>query len=58
MGDGLFLRCCEEVAELYPKITFDTMIIDNCCMQVRTADMGGYATSDDFTQAVIAALAD
>ncbi|XP_039397017.1 isocitrate dehydrogenase [NAD] subunit beta, mitochondrial isoform X3 [Mauremys reevesii] len=33
LGDGLFLRCCEEVAELYPKIKFDTMIIDNCCMQ-------------------------
>lgn len=25
-------------------------------LQVRTADMGGYATSLDFTQAVIAAL--
>lgn len=35
LGDGLFLQCCEEVAELYPKIKFDTMIIDNCCMQVR-----------------------
>ncbi|XP_015275269.1 PREDICTED: isocitrate dehydrogenase [NAD] subunit beta, mitochondrial [Gekko japonicus] len=34
LGDGLFLRCCEEVAELYPKIKFDTMIIDNCCMQL------------------------
>ncbi|NWH18544.1 IDH3B dehydrogenase, partial [Grus americana] len=34
LGDGLFLQCCEEVAELYPKIKFDTMIIDNCCMQL------------------------
>ncbi|XP_036595584.1 isocitrate dehydrogenase [NAD] subunit beta, mitochondrial-like [Trichosurus vulpecula] len=34
LGDGLFLRCCEEVAELYPKIKFETMIIDNCCMQL------------------------
>lgn len=34
LGDGLFLQCCEEVAELYPKIKFETMIIDNCCMQV------------------------
>uniref|UniRef100_UPI00129407F5 isocitrate dehydrogenase [NAD] subunit beta, mitochondrial n=1 Tax=Lonchura striata TaxID=40157 RepID=UPI00129407F5 len=25
---------CKEVAELYPKIKFDTMIIDNCCMQL------------------------
>lgn len=36
LGDGLFLQCCEEVAELYPKIKFETMIIDNCCMQVRS----------------------
>ncbi|XP_077789808.1 isocitrate dehydrogenase [NAD] subunit beta, mitochondrial isoform X1 [Podarcis muralis] len=34
LGDGLFLRCCKEVSELYPKIKFDTMIIDNCCMQL------------------------
>ncbi|XP_074086144.1 isocitrate dehydrogenase [NAD] subunit beta, mitochondrial isoform X2 [Macrotis lagotis] len=34
LGDGLFLQCCEEVAELYPKIQFETMIIDNCCMQL------------------------
>ncbi|XP_064616815.1 isocitrate dehydrogenase [NAD] subunit beta, mitochondrial-like [Liolophura sinensis] len=34
LGDGLFLQCCEEVAALYPKIEFETMIIDNCCMQL------------------------
>uniref|UniRef100_A0A6I8QW33 Isocitrate dehydrogenase [NAD] subunit, mitochondrial n=1 Tax=Xenopus tropicalis TaxID=8364 RepID=A0A6I8QW33_XENTR len=34
LGDGLFLQCCKEVAQLYPKIQFDTMIIDNCCMQL------------------------
>ncbi|KAJ8300906.1 hypothetical protein KUTeg_022425 [Tegillarca granosa] len=34
LGDGLFLKCCEEVAEMYPKIKFETMIIDNCCMQL------------------------
>uniref|UniRef100_A0A8C5VUS7 Isocitrate dehydrogenase [NAD] subunit, mitochondrial n=1 Tax=Microcebus murinus TaxID=30608 RepID=A0A8C5VUS7_MICMU len=34
LGDGLFLQCCEEIAELYPKIKFETMIIDNCCMQL------------------------
>ncbi|NXA12237.1 IDH3B dehydrogenase, partial [Sapayoa aenigma] len=34
LGDGLFLQCCKEVAELYPKIKFDTIIIDNCCMQL------------------------
>uniref|UniRef100_A0A8C0SEN6 Isopropylmalate dehydrogenase-like domain-containing protein n=1 Tax=Canis lupus familiaris TaxID=9615 RepID=A0A8C0SEN6_CANLF len=34
LGDGLFLQCCEEVAELYPKMKFETTIIDNCCMQL------------------------
>ncbi|KAB0373023.1 hypothetical protein FD755_015776, partial [Muntiacus reevesi] len=34
LGDGLFLQCCEGVAELYPKIKFEKMIIDNCCMQL------------------------
>ncbi|KAI8481014.1 PREDICTED: isocitrate dehydrogenase [NAD] subunit beta, mitochondrial-like isoform X3 [Branchiostoma belcheri] len=34
MGDGMFLRCCEEVSELYPRIKFENMIIDNCCMQL------------------------
>ncbi|PIO09156.1 hypothetical protein AB205_0094200, partial [Aquarana catesbeiana] len=33
LGDGLFLQCCKEVAELYPKIQYETIIIDNCCMQ-------------------------
>lgn len=34
LGDGLFLKCCEEVSKFYPKIKFETMIIDNCCMQL------------------------
>ncbi|KAL7647640.1 UNVERIFIED_CONTAM: hypothetical protein RMT77_001240 [Armadillidium vulgare] len=34
LGDGLFLKCCEEVAALYPKIEFSNMIIDNCTMQM------------------------
>lgn len=34
LGDGLFLRCCEEVSQLYPQIEFESMIIDNCCMQL------------------------
>merc|ERR1719184_617086 len=33
-GDGLFLKCCTEVAELYPNIDFETMIVDNTCMQI------------------------
>uniref|UniRef100_A0A672LHG0 Isocitrate dehydrogenase (NAD(+)) 3 non-catalytic subunit gamma n=1 Tax=Sinocyclocheilus grahami TaxID=75366 RepID=A0A672LHG0_SINGR len=34
LGDGLFLRCCKEVAAGYPEITFDNMIVDNTTMQL------------------------
>jgi len=34
LGDGLFLRSCREVAEMYPHIKFEEMIVDNCCMQM------------------------
>lgn len=37
LGDGLFLQSCAEVAQLYPKIKYENIIIDNCCMQVYTA---------------------
>ncbi|KAL2087889.1 hypothetical protein ACEWY4_016717 [Coilia grayii] len=34
LGDGLFLQSCAEIAELYPKIKYENIIIDNCCMQL------------------------
>merc|ERR1719369_430744 len=34
LGDGLFLRSCEEISKLYPNIEFDKMIVDNACMQM------------------------
>ena len=34
LGDGLFLACCREVAKKYPNIEFETMIVDNTCMQL------------------------
>jgi len=34
LSDGLFLKCCKETAEFYPHIEFDSMIIDNTCMQM------------------------
>jgi len=34
LGDGLFLKSCEEMAKLYPKIEFEKMIVDNCTMQM------------------------
>lgn len=47
LGDGLFLQCCEEVAELYPKIKFETMIIDNCCMQVRPPHISTHGAEEE-----------
>jgi isocitrate dehydrogenase (NAD+) len=32
--DGLFLECCREVAEDYPEIVYEEVIIDNCCMML------------------------
>jgi isocitrate dehydrogenase (NAD+) len=34
LSDGLFLDCCRRVAQEYPQITYDEMIIDNACMQL------------------------
>ncbi|KAL4630139.1 isocitrate dehydrogenase NAD subunit beta, mitochondrial-like [Arapaima gigas] len=34
LGDGLFLQSCAEVAQLYPRIKYENIIIDNCCMQL------------------------
>lgn len=33
-GDGLFLQSCKEISELYPQIKYESMIVDNCCMQL------------------------
>eukprot|EP00794_Sanderia_malayensis_P005729 gene5729-6429_t len=33
-GDGLFLQSCQEVSKLYPRIKFESMIVDNACMQL------------------------
>ena len=34
LGDGLFLRSCQDIAKLYPKIAFEAMIVDNTTMQL------------------------
>ena len=34
LGDGLFLKSCKEISELYPNIEFDQMIVDNTTMQL------------------------
>lgn len=34
MSDGLFLECCREVAQRYPQIHYDEIIVDACCMKL------------------------
>jgi isocitrate dehydrogenase (NAD+) len=34
LGDGLFLRCCREVAAAYPDIQYNELIVDNAAMQM------------------------
>jgi isocitrate dehydrogenase (NAD+) len=34
LGDGLFLRCCREVASQYPDIQYKELIVDNASMQM------------------------
>lgn len=34
LGDGLFLKSCEEIAKLYPRIELEKMIVDNATMQM------------------------
>jgi isocitrate dehydrogenase (NAD+) len=33
-ADGLFLKCCREVAEMYPGIQYNELIVDNASMQL------------------------
>ena len=34
LSDGLFLKCCQDVAAEYPEITYAEHIVDNTCMQL------------------------
>jgi isocitrate dehydrogenase (NAD+) len=34
LADGLFLRCCREVAEAYPAVAYNELIVDNASMQL------------------------
>ena len=34
LSDGLFLKCCREVASQYPEIQYNELIVDNACMQL------------------------
>lgn len=34
LSDGLFLKCCREVAANFPEIEYNELIVDNACMQL------------------------
>ena len=34
LSDGLFLKCCREVASAIPEIQYSELIVDNACMQL------------------------
>lgn len=34
LSDGLFLKCCREVAAGFPEIQYNELIVDNACMQM------------------------
>jgi isocitrate dehydrogenase (NAD+) len=34
LSDGLFLRCCRNIAKEFPEITYGEHIVDNTCMQL------------------------
>ncbi|XP_076350199.1 isocitrate dehydrogenase [NAD] subunit alpha, mitochondrial [Tachypleus tridentatus] len=34
MSDGLFLRCCQEIAEQHPEIKYDEMYLDTVCLKM------------------------
>ncbi len=34
LSDGLFLKCCREVAEEFKEISYGELIVDNACMQL------------------------
>jgi isocitrate dehydrogenase (NAD+) len=34
LSDGLFLKCCREIAEAFKEISYEELIVDNACMQL------------------------
>lgn len=34
LSDGLFLKCCREVAAQFPEVQYNELIVDNACMQL------------------------
>ena len=40
MADGLFLKSCGEIAKEYSNVKYDSIIVDNCAMQVNARARG------------------
>jgi isocitrate dehydrogenase (NAD+) len=34
LSDGLFLKCCREMAAQFPEVQYNELIVDNACMQM------------------------
>merc|ERR1719378_872929 len=34
MSDGLFLKCCRNLASEYPDVNFEEMFLDTCCLKM------------------------
>jgi isocitrate dehydrogenase (NAD+) len=34
LSDGLFIECCKRVSRGFPEVTYDEIIVDNCCLQL------------------------
>ena len=60
LSDGLFLECCRAVAEEYPSVKFESMIIDNTCMQAGCTSVwlchSAHCVFSVFSLAVIAVM--
>jgi len=52
MSDGLFLRCCREMAEKYPDIKFEEKYLDTVCLNM-VQDPGKYDVLVSLMQYVV-----
>ena len=52
--NNICLQCCREIAEKYPDITYEEVIIDNCCMMVMSCNPTFYPLKIRYHAALIA----
>lgn len=51
-ADGLFLACCDEVAQEFPHIQYQNMYLDTACLNVRTCTCQKHLRISSSTSAV------